>query len=171
MHDHWYFHSQLEAASNHAKARMRLMKTWDELDFELESASVEGQNFSRGERWETEGDFYYRRWFSNFVNFFGGGALVHDKSFAVAGIGYLLPMLIESQVSISHEGKFRLDLEKRFQWTKSIFSEAEYSWKPGWGGERDNEFEVTLMYGPSWHWAAGIMLTEKSVGLGAQFQF
>ena len=72
---------------------------------------------------------------------------------------------------INHEGKFRFDLEKRFQWTKNVFSDAEFTWRPGWHGERDTEFEVSLMYGPSWSWAAGFMATEKTVGIGAQIQF
>lgn len=171
LHDHLYTHTVLEAASNHAKAQFRLMRTWDELDLELESANIDGKNFSFGEDWETEGDLVYRRWFSNFFNVFGGGSLYDEEGYAMAGIGYTLPMLIESSVSVNHDGKFRFDLEKRFQWTKNVFSDAEFTWRPNWGGERDSEFEVSLMYGPSWYWAAGLMVTEKSVGVGAQIQF
>lgn len=147
------------------------MRTWDELDFELESANIDGRNFSFGEDWETEGDLVYRRWFSNFFNVFGGGTLYDEEGFATVGIGYTLPMLIETAVSVNHEGRFRFDVEKRFQWTKNVFSDAEFTWRPDWGGERDTEFEVSLMYGPSWNWSAGLMFTEKSAGIGAQFQF
>jgi FtsP/CotA-like multicopper oxidase with cupredoxin domain len=171
LHEHLYNHTQLEVASNHAKAQFRLMRTWDELDIELESANIEGKNFSFGQEWETEGDLVYRRWFSNFFNVFGGASLYDERGLGMIGIGYTLPMLIESSVSINHEGKFRFDLEKRFQWTKNVFSDAEFTWRPGWGGERDQEFEVSLMYGPSWSWAAGLMFTEKSAGVGAQIQF
>ncbi len=171
LHEHLYTHTRLEAASNHAKAQFRLMRSWDEIDLELESANIDGKNFSLGEEWESEGDLVYRRWFSNFFNVFGGGSLYDEKGYATAGIGYTLPMLIESSVSINHEGKLRLDLEKRFQWTKNVFSDAEFTWRPNWGGERDTEFEVSLMYGPSWNWAAGLMITEKSAGVGAQIQF
>jgi hypothetical protein len=72
---------------------------------------------------------------------------------------------------LNHQGEFRFDLEKRFQWTKNIFSDLEFSWRPNWGGERDTEVEFTLMYGPQWHWAAGLMLTERSLGVGAHVQF
>jgi len=27
------------------------------------------------------------------------------------------------------------------------------------------------MYGPSWHWAAGVMLTDDKLGVGAQWKF
>lgn len=171
LHEHWYSYAQLEAASNHAKAQLKLMKTWDEVDFKVESASLDGENFSFNKEWETEGDLFYRRWFSNYFNVFGGGSLYHEEGLGVVGVGYVLPLLLETQVSINHEGKLRIDLEKRFQWTKSIFSDADFTWRPEWGGVRDTEFEISLMYGPSWHWSAGFMFTEKSAGVGAQVQF
>ncbi len=171
LHDHLYTHTTLEASSNHAKAQFRLMRTWDEIDFKVESAEIDGKNFAFGKRWETEGDLFYRRWFSNFFNVFGGGSLYDEEGFGALGIGYTLPMLIETAVSVNHEGRFRFDVEKRFQWTKNIFSDAEFTWRPDWGGERDTEFEISLMYGPSWYWSAGFMLTEKSAGIGAQIQF
>lgn len=171
LHDHLYKYTSLEAATNHAKAQFRLMRSWDELDLEIESANVDGKNFSFGEEWETEGELVYRRWFSNFLNVFGGGSLYHEKGYGILGVGYTIPMLIETAVSVNHEGRIRFDAEKRFQWTKNVFSDAEFTWRPNWGGNRDTEFEVSLMYGPSWTWAAGLMATEKSIGIGAQIQF
>lgn len=171
LHEHIYNHTVLEAASNHAKAQFRLIRTWDELDLEVESADTEGKNFSFDQPWETEGTLVYRRWFSNFFNVMGGADYYHEEFFGIIGVGYTLPLLIETSVFVNHEGKFKLGVEKRFQWTKTIFSEADFTWRPDWGGERDSEFEVSLMYGPSWYWAAGLMATEKSVGVGAQVQF
>ncbi len=171
LHDHIYTYGMLEAASNHAQGQFKLMRTWDELDLRIETAEIDGKNFRFGKDWETEGDLYYRRWFNKFFNVFGGGSLYHEEGFGTVGVGYILPMLIESAVSVNHEGKFRFDIEKRLQWTKSVFSDVEFTWRPDWGGERDTEYEVSLMYGPAWNWAAGFMLTEKSVGVGAQIQF
>ena len=171
LHEHLYTHTQLEAATNHAKAGFRLLRTWDELNFELEAGNTAGRNFSFEEKWELEGDLVYRRWFGNYLNVFGGGTLYHERGYGTLGVSYLLPMLVETSLSINHEGRLRLDLEKRFQWTKMVFSEAEFTWRPGWGGDSETEFEVSLMYGPSWSWAAGLMLTEKSLGVGAQVQF
>ena len=171
LHEHLYTHTTLEAASNHAKVQFRIMRTWDELDLEVESAEVDGKNFEFGKRWETEGDLVYRRWFSNFLNVFGGASVYHKKGFGAGGVGYTLPMRIQTAVSVNHEGRFRFDAEKRFQWTQNVFSDAEFTWRPDWGGERDAEFEISLMYGPSWYWSAGLMFTEKSVGIGAHVQF
>ncbi len=171
LHEHLYKYSSLEASSNHARGKFKLMRTWDELDLEIESADVEGKNFSFKQPWETEGTVLYRRWFTNFFNVQGGVDYYDEEFFGVLGVGYILPMLIETGVYVNHEGRFRFDLEKRFQWTKNVFSDAELTWRPDWGGERDFEYEVSLMYGPSWYWAAGLMATEKSVGVGAQVQF
>ncbi len=171
LHEHLYAHTVLEGATNQAKARFRLMRTWDELNLELESTKLDGRTLQLGKKWENEGDFAYRRWFSNFFHLFGGASLYHEKVFAVAGLGYVLPMLLETRVYLNHEGKIRLDLERQFQWTKNIFSRAEVKWRPDWGGDRDLEFDISLMYGPSWHWAAGFLFTERSVGIGAQLQF
>jgi CopA family copper-resistance protein len=171
LHEHLYTHSVIEAASNHAKAQFRLMRTWDEINFDIESKNTDAKSLSIGKDWETEGDLFYRHWSSNYFNIFGGGSLFHEKDYGVVGLGYILPLLIKTAVSVNHEGKFRFDAEKRFQWTGNIFSDAQYSWRPDWGGDSDTEFEVSLMYGPSWYWSAGFMATEKSIGIGAQVQF
>ncbi len=108
---------------------------------------------------------------SNFLHFFTGVSLYDEVGYATLGVGYMLPMLIETGISINHKGKLRLDLERQFQWTKTLYSDLDLSWRPSWGGERDTEFEISLMYRPTWSWAAGLMFTEKSIGLGAQVQF
>lgn len=170
-HDHIYNYTMLEAASNHAQMNFKWMRTWDELDFRLEAADIGDKSFKFQDDWEVEGDLFYRRWFSNWFNIFGGGTLYHGEGFGTVGIGYILPLLIETAVSINHEGNFRLDIERRFQWTKTIFTDAEISWRPNWEGKRDREFEISLMYAPTWNWAAGLMLTEKNLGAGIQVQF
>ncbi len=170
-HDHLYMTGLLEAATNHARANFRLMRTWDELDLKIESRSDGHKHFAVAGRWDVEGDLLYKRWFGNFFNLIAGGTVYHEETFAMVGVGYILPMLIDSHLFVNHEGRFRLDLEKRFQWTKRVFSEIEYSWRPDWGGDNEHEIEVTLMYGPSWHWSAGVMLTNDSLGVGAQIQY
>ena len=68
---------------------------------------------------------------------------------------------------VDHEGEFRLDFGKRFQWTKNIFSEAEITIRQH---ERP-EWELSLLFSPSWHWAVGAMLTENKLGGGVQVRF
>jgi hypothetical protein len=61
----------------------------------------------------------------------------------------------------------RLDLNKRFQWTKTIYTNAEFTFRQ----KQPSEFEISLMYQKYWDWSAGLMLTEHSAGLGAQYNF
>lgn len=171
LHEHIYSYGLLEAATNHARANFKLMRTWDEVDLKLESRSDTRNDFKVEGKWDTEGDLLYRRWYGNFLNFAVGGTHYNEDTFGMIGVGYILPMLIHTQVFVNYEGKFRLDLDKRFQWTKSLFTEAEFTWRPKWEGEHEGEFEVSLMYGPSWSWSTGLMLTNESVGVGAQIQF
>jgi hypothetical protein len=162
----------LGAATNHLQAQFKFMRTWDEIEFNAESVDLKkGRDFEVANEWETEAELYYRRWFSNFLNIFGGGTLHDEKGFATIGIGYILPMLIESELSVNHEGYITLELEKKFQWTKNIFSDLEFSWRPNWDGKNKTEYRANLMYGPSWNWAAGLTFTEQNIGLGAKIQF
>jgi FtsP/CotA-like multicopper oxidase with cupredoxin domain len=158
-HDHTYFHGMLEASTNHGQAKFRLIQTWNEIEARVET----GADYQS----EVEGDLLYRRWKDRYLNFVLGGSHFHDKTRAVAGVGYLLPMLIESNLLVDHTGQLRLDLEKRFQWTSTIFSDADVSFRQS---ER-TEWEVSLMYANSWSWAAGLKVTEENTGVGVQFQF
>jgi hypothetical protein len=75
--------------------------------------------------------------------------------------------LFETHTLIDHEGRIRLDLEKRFQWTKFIYTDAEFTFRQ----KQSSEFEVSLMYQKQWNWSAGFMFTEHSAGIGAQYNF
>ncbi len=158
-HDHIYYRGMLEAATNHGQARLSVFKTWDEIDGRFE--------VRKNETWNLEGDLFYRRWFGQFFNLVLGGTSVEDNHRAVVGATYILPMLVHATLLIDHKADFRLDLEKRFQWTKYIFTDVDVTLRQ----RLESEFEVTLMFAPNWTWAGGIMLTEDSIGAGLQFQF
>ncbi len=164
LHDHIYYNGMLEAASNHAQAFLRLSKTWDTLEARFETREYD--NFDH-----IEGDLFYRRWFSRFFNVIIGGThyseYYDDKTKGVVGVGYILPMLFETNLIIDHEGKLRFDIEKKFQWTKYFHTDAEVTFRD----QQDTEFEITLMYANSWSWSAGLMFTEDSAGIGAEYNF
>lgn len=164
LHDHVYFDGRLELATNHAQADLRLSKTWDTLEAHVETREYDNLD-------HIEGELLYRRWFSQYFNLIAGGAhfeeFREDKTHALLGVGYMLPMLVESNLFVDHAGRLRLDLEKRFQWTRHIYSDAEVVFRQ----RAKTEFEVSLMYANSWAWAAGLMFTEDSVGVGAEYRF
>lgn len=173
LHDHWYFYGMGELATNHAQTYFRMSQTWNQLETRVETRNTAGTNFSFREPWEVEGDLFYRRWLNRYFNLVGGGTIFDRKPYAVAGIGYLLPSLVKSNLYINQFGKFRLDLDKRFQWTRTIFTDVDFTWRPGQADEiaTDAEFEISLMYSPQWQWAAGLMVTNRSIGFGLQTQF
>jgi hypothetical protein len=84
-------------------------------------------------------------------------------------VGYILPMLIHTNLLVDQHGKIRVDLEKEFQWTRTLFTELEYTYRqdPAF----DSEFAVSLMYRRVWPWAAGLRYTGHSVGAGFEYQF
>lgn len=172
LHDHWYSYGTAEAATNHAQGYLRFSQTWNQLEARFESRNTTGKNFSFKEEWELEGDLLYRRWFSQFLNLAVGGTSFDGSQRAIAGIGFILPMIIRTNVFINHDGKFRIDLEKRFQWTKTIFSDVNFTWRPNQKRKsNDLEYEATLMYSPAWSWAAGLMRTNENLGAGIKVQF
>ncbi|MCX6128467.1 MAG: multicopper oxidase domain-containing protein [Proteobacteria bacterium] len=158
-HDHTYYYGMLEAATNHAQARFRLMQTWNEVEARLETR----KDYS----WDLEGDLLYKRWLNKYLNLNLGGSRFANKSYAVAGFSYILPMMIEAKVLINHEAKLRVDLGKRFQWTASIFSDADVMFRQN----ELTEWEASIMYADHWAWSFGLKFTGESTGLGVQYQF
>jgi FtsP/CotA-like multicopper oxidase with cupredoxin domain len=164
LHDHIYFNGAIEAATNHARLGLRLSQTWNTLELDGETSEYDSDE-------HVSADLFYRRWFSNFFNLIVGGTYFaeyeNDKTRGVLGLGYTLPLLIETNLLVDHKGKFRLDLEKRFQWTSTVFSEFEATFRQ----ESTPEFDFSLMYGPSWSWAAGLKVSDGELGAGIHYQF
>lgn len=179
QHDHhlmdpWYTKGKAEVSSNHLEGSFRVSQSWNEFSARLEGANIKGKNFDYNfrEQWDYEGDVFYRRWLSKWANVIVGGTSYGEKFHGVIGVGYFLPMMVETNLFINHEGQFRLDVERKFQWTKTVFSDFDFTWRPGnQKGEHETEFELSLMYSPLWSWAAGLMLTNDSLGAGLEYQF
>ena len=164
LNDHLYFNGMVEAATNHAQAFFRLSKTWDTAEGRFETRKYDSLDHA-------EGDLFYRRWFSNFFNVIVGGThytgYKDNKTRGVAGFGYILPMMIETNLLLDHRGKYRINIDRKFQWTKYFYTDVDFVFRQS----EDTEFEVTLMYANRWEWSAGLMFTEESVGFGAQYNF
>ncbi len=161
LHQHWYQNGSLQIATNILEVSYRLSQTWNEFE-------VKG-HARRDEDWASESDLFYRRWVNNHLNFIVGASSVDHDYRGEVGVGYLLPMLIRTNLLVDHKGKLRVDLSKRLQWTSTLFTEAEYTWRQD--SNLGSEGVVSLMYGKDWHWAGGIRYTGHSVGVGFQYQF
>ncbi len=175
LHDHFFFDGKIGLATNEALVDLRLSKTWDVFE-----ASIKTNKYDNAEH--IEGDILYRRWLSTFFNLAIGGyylaSYAKDKTRGVIGFSYTLPVLIELSVFVDHKGKLRLDLAKKFQWTRYLFTEAEFTLAQGRSTtiaseeERiQSEFRASIMYSRSWKWAAGILFSDENPGLGMQYRF
>jgi hypothetical protein len=179
MHDHhlmdpWYTYGKAEVSSNHMQGNFKVSQSWNEVSAKVEGANIEGKNFDYDfkDEWDYEADLLYRRWLDNWTNIIVGGTSYANVAHGVVGIGHFFPMMIEANLLVNHDGKFRLDIEREFRWTQSVFSDLDFTWRQGdQGGEHEAEFELSLMYSPNWNWAAGFMLTNDSLGAGIEAQF
>jgi len=159
MHDHIYYRGMLEASTNHSEAQLNLMNTWNELEFRTELRNDFG--------WQGEGDAFYKRWLNKYTALIAGGTVIERYGAAVAGVGFKLPFILDSHTLIDHEGRLRFDISRRFQWTETIHTDADFTFRQ----KQPSEFEITLMYQNNWAWQAGLMFTERSAGVGAQYNF
>jgi hypothetical protein len=159
MHDHIYYKGTLEASTNHSEAHLNFMNTWNELELRTELRNDFG--------WQGEGDAFYKRWMNKYTALIAGGTLIERHGAAVAGIDFKLPLRLDTHTLIDHHGRLRFDLSKRIQWTQTIFTDADFTFRQ----KQPSEFEITLMYQNNWSWAAGLMFTERSAGVGAHYNF
>ena len=174
LEDPWYTYGKAEVSSNHMQGNFRISQSWNEFSARIESANIKEKNFDYSDfenEWDYEGDVFYRRWLNNWANIILGGTNYGKENRAVIGFGYFLPMMISTYLILDHDGDFRLDVERKFQWTKTLFSDFDFSWRPNQKGAHETEFEVSFMYAPKWSWAAGAMLTNDSLGVGIEYQF
>lgn len=159
MHDHVYYRGTLEASTNHSEAQLNLMNTWNELELRTELRNDFG--------WQGEGDAFYKRWLNKYTALIAGGTIVERYGAGVIGLDFKLPFRFDTHTLIDHQGRLRFDLSKRIQWTETIFTDADFTFRQ----KQPSEFEITLMYQNNWAWAAGLMFTEHSLGAGAHYNF
>ena len=149
--------------TNKNALKLKTMRTWDELELQFESSSYDKLEHGEGELW-------YRYSVGRFFNFIVGGTyfseFVDDETRGIFGFGYTLPLLVEVALLVDHKGDLRFDIEKKFQWTKYIFSELEVTFR-----EEETDFEASLMYANNWTWAAGLLFSDDKVGAGLEYKF
>ena len=176
-HDHIFFRGKALVATNAAELKLDLMRTWDQLEFKAEAhnlskkfgqVEIPGQKIH--ETWEAEGSILWRRWLTNWFSILAGAVSGHDAAEAALGFHYTLPLLIESRVLATHEKVLSLQLEREIHLTTATKLEMEWTgvWDDGHG---DSDAKVKLFWAPQWEWGAGLVATNKSLGVGAEAKF
>ena len=118
---------------------------------------------------ELEASYAYR--FTNFTQaFIGVDSERHDgttETLAVAGVRYLLPGMIDSELRIDEEGDLRVELEAEIRLAKHI--ELEWHWNTD--GE-ENEYGAHLSYEPTKRWAITANAdSDFDAGVGVEIRF
>jgi CopA family copper-resistance protein len=168
LHEHIYFDGELNVSTESASLDLRLSKTWDTLELDLKSGTYD--DAAKG-----SADLIYRRWQSNFLNIMLGVehnfALSDDRTRPYVGVGYLLPLLIESDLSVDTKGGVSLALEKKFQWTKYFYTdlEADFYFLRSEGLESD--VEANLFFASRWDLAGGLVFHKDGVDAAVRYRF
>lgn len=157
-HDDWFFYGNLEAATNNAQSYLRISNSQYQLDLrdEIKKYNVDS----------IEADLLARLWLSKYLNVFAGGTYFEKDTRAVVGARYMLPFLIEASVFLDHKLKPRLDIERKFQWTKNLYSLADLRWR-----ERDLSWGASLYWAFNWTFSVGARVGDEGIGAGARLQF
>lgn len=104
----------LTAASSRSALTLDWEKDWTEEEYEL----------------IPRGGFY----FSEFLKGFGGGHFSEDAARGIAGMEYVLPLLVTADLWLDTEGEARLTVEKDLRITDrlSVYGESQYDTESGW---------------------------------------
>ncbi len=131
--DDWFITGFLSAQSNMASGWCRPSNSRNAFDFEFDT------DYDR--KFEIEA--IYERTFTRFLEIFVGGSFEKDENgdkedLAIAGVHYVLPMLIEAELRVDSEGELRLALESELQLTDRLQFE--------WSLNTDDEYSLELEY-------------------------
>lgn len=127
---HWFYFGDLSLQTHFTAAQLRAENTRNALNLEYD--------------WDYDNDYEvevtYERSLSRFAELYvGAEASEEDEEthrVAIAGIHYVLPLLIEANVRIDSEGSGRLSLGSELQLT----DRAAFSWE----ANTDSEYRLTL---------------------------
>ena len=155
----WFNRSKLDVQSNFLDLDYSLSD--ERHGFQLEADS----NFDDSYEIEATYTYYFSRFFSTFA---GVERRKHEEqastSYAIAGINYTLPLLIDSEWRVDDEGEFRVELESELQFTRRLGFD--------WRWNTDKEYRYRLKYNISKRWAFTLNSdSEYGDGVGMQYLF
>ena len=128
----WYSFGEVSAQSNIVSGKLWVENNKNELKLEFD------YDYEK----DHEIKVMYERRLSRFLGVYVGGKLerkVHDKSSEnsmIAGLHYVLPLLIESELRVDSEGDLRFGLSSELQLTERL----EFKWV--WNTEDEYRFDL-----------------------------
>lgn len=137
-HETWYTAANFSALNGMTEGSLGIFNTENAFETEYEYGYSDNV-------WEIES--YYRRSFGRFFSTYAGadfereGAGEKTEKEAVAGIKYLLPMFIESDLGIHSGGEVWLEVHSGFDLTSR--ADFEWEWETNFDGDYKYEFELS----------------------------
>ncbi|MEN8257010.1 MAG: multicopper oxidase domain-containing protein [Thermodesulfobacteriota bacterium] len=164
--DPWYFWGEVDLLSQMTEGILMASNTRHIISAEWQGGWQDvDENEWEGElRW----DYYLNRFTTIFIGQYveGDAEDEFERSRAMAGLTYLLPLNIESTMWLDTDGEARIGLEKSFDLTPrlSLYGEVEYDTVEDWQGGTGLRYTLdqNLSLVGNWH---------SDFGFGGGFQF
>src|SRR5690606_33182191 len=106
--------------SNYGGLSLRATRGWYDVELEGELPEYDKS--------QAHGALMGKRWFGKWLYLRAGGEAIHDKGYGVLGVGYVLPLLIEAELNVNHDGERALGLEHEAVLTKHLRFAAKGHW-------------------------------------------
>ncbi|MCB2183824.1 MAG: multicopper oxidase domain-containing protein [Desulfobulbaceae bacterium] len=160
----WYFAGETHILSQMTDGSLSLSSSLNSISLQWEVG------WEEVEKNDWEGILTWEHYFNRFFSIFMGGDMLGEaseteKTRAVAGLHYLLPLNIESRLWLDSDGGTRFKLEKELPLTPRLHlgGETEYDSHDQWEGGAELSYMLNkdLSLAVSWHsefqWGAGII--------------
>ena len=155
-HDSWYFSNDISILSNMNAASLKASNTNNSIEIEYDANYKSQYNV----------DMIYSRNFTRFFDVYAGMNVDREekkeKYEVIAGVRYVLPMLIESNLRINTKGKIEVRIESDLQLTER--SKFEWEWNTnkeynlGISYEINKLFLLKVAYNSDYKWGAGVRI-------------
>jgi len=154
--DKWYHLADMSFLSHIAKGNLRLSNTRNAIEMEYDS------NYKKA----YDVDLIYARSFTRFFDAYIGGSFERKgkkhkpDNKGIIGVRYMLPLLIESDLRLNTNGKWRLGLGSQLQLTER--NQFEWHWNTnkeyylGLSYEITKNILLSVSYDSDFKWGAGL---------------
>ena len=158
FNDSWYFFNDVSFMYNMIRGESRVSNTRNAFEVEYDYNYRKHYDF----------DLIYIRSFTRFLEVYGGISLESkssvEKPLVIAGIRYVLPLLIEMDLQINSNKKLQLEFESSLQLTKRS--------RLDWMFDTDKEYRLEFSY----EWNKNFLVTaaydsDFKQGAGIRFRF
>lgn len=155
----WFFMAEGTVMDNMSMGRIKAMTGREDFFFDWDINYDDHYMYEFDAGWS----HYFNPRFSTFAAYrWTNDMMAEDRVFA--GFSYVLPLFVESSVSVDSEGDFKFEISKEFQLTErwSIYGDVEYDTNTQWEWVAGSEYRLTkmfslaLMYDSEHYWGFGM---------------